>query len=96
MGAGALTFPPGLTEPVPVEDDLCSRLGFVEDVGGFAARFYLVAEQRVVETGETIIAIKRKIILPYDAIMPGIEMTGRFYVRQTAQRIGNVVKLFGV
>jgi hypothetical protein len=94
MTMAALLWPEGMVEPVPVEDDLCSRLGYVEDVGGYAARFYVVADQTIVENGMRICAVKRKIVLPYEAILPGIEMAGRFYAVQTAHRIGNVVKLF--
>lgn len=82
-----------LVEPVPVDDDLCTRLALIEDIG-FGARFVLTHEQTCYESGTTLTVVKRKIILPKDAIMPGIEMTlaflaqrGHAYVNQGLLRL---------
>lgn len=70
-----------LVEPIPIEDDLCTGLGLIEDLD-CCARFVLFARQTMYETGEVIYVVKRKIILPYEAIVPGIEMATTFLARR--------------
>lgn len=62
-----------LVEPVPIEDDLCTGLGLIENIG-LGARFVLYAEQTCYETGGPLLVVKRKIVLPTHAIRPGIEL----------------------
>jgi hypothetical protein len=76
-----------LVEPVPIEDDLCSELALIEDLG-FGARFVLVSHQNVYETGEKVSVIKRKIVLPTYAIPPGVEMTLAFMSRKAVRAAG--------
>lgn len=72
-----------LIEPVPIEDDLCTGLAFVEDVE-FGGRFVLYAKQTCYEGGTTVLVVKRKIVLPFSAIGPGVEMTLAFLARRAA------------
>jgi hypothetical protein len=76
-----------LIEPVPVEDELCSGLARIEDVGGIAARFVLYHVQTLYEVGDTAFVVKRKIILPYKAIPPGIEMTVGYMARRSREQL---------
>lgn len=84
---------PRLIEPVPIDDDLCTGLALIEDLG-FGARFVLIAEQTVYEAGEPALVIKRKIVLPDAAIVSGLTLalqwvaarTGRF-ARDTFLRL---------
>lgn len=84
-----------LVEQVPIEDDLCSRLALIEDLG-FGARFVLSHDQTVYETGEQISAVKRKIVLPYEAIRPGVDMALSFLARRavvvSGQRLLRLVR----
>lgn len=76
-----------LAEPVPVDDDLCMALARIEDLG-FAARFVLLAEHPCYEArgAPPLAIVKRKIVLPYRAIRPGIDMTARFLARRAGRR----------
>ena len=76
-----------LIEPVPIEDELCSGLARIEDVDGIAARFVLYQTQTLYEIGDRVFVVKKKIILPYKAIPPGIEMTVSFMARHTGERL---------
>lgn len=58
---------PRLVEPVAIDDELCSDLALVEDLG-FGARFVLVSRQTVYESGDEVMAVKSKIVLTDDAI----------------------------
>jgi hypothetical protein len=77
----------GLIEPVPIEDDLCTGLALIEDVG-FGGRFVLYARQTCYESASTVLVVKRKIVLPLSAILPGIEMATRFIARRAAACAG--------
>jgi hypothetical protein len=76
-----------LVEPVPVEDDLCTALGLIEDLG-FGARFVVAHRQTLYETRQQILVVKRKIVLPYDSIKPAIDMAGRFVARRAGRFAG--------
>jgi hypothetical protein len=80
-----------LVEPVPIEDELCSGLARIEDVGGIAARFVLYHVQTLYEVGATAFVVKRKIILPYEAIPPSIEMTVGYMARRSGERLVHLV-----
>jgi hypothetical protein len=80
-----------LVEPVPIEDELCSGLARIEDVDGIAARFVLYNTQTLYEVGDTAFVVKRKIVLPYKAIPPGVEMTVGFMARRAGERLLRVV-----
>lgn len=71
-----------LIEPVPIDDDLCTGLAMVEDLG-CAVRFVLYAEHTVYETGDRVFVVKRKIVLPIKAVQPALEMTIGFLARRT-------------
>jgi hypothetical protein len=73
-----------LIEPVPIEDDLCTGLAIIEDIG-VGARFVLYAEQTCYENNSIIHVVKRKIILPVEAIGPGVEMTVAFLAKRMAR-----------
>lgn len=78
-----------LIEPVMIEDDFCSGLARIEDVAG-CARFVLYSEQTLYESGEQVVYIvKRKIVLPIHAIMPGIEMTTAYLARRAVSIAGD-------
>lgn len=77
-----------LTEPVPIDDDLCTKLALIEDLD-FGARFVVAAHQTVYETGGQILAVKRKIVLPYSAIGPALEMTVRFMAQRVRRFAGD-------
>lgn len=77
-----------LIEPTPVEDDFCSGLARIEDVGG-CARFVLYSEQTLYEAGEqTIRAVRRKIVLPISAIGPGVDMALAYMARRVVTIAG--------
>lgn len=79
MGA---TMDFNLTEPFPVEDDYCAGLAVVEAVGP-CARFVLFTTQTCWEAGgQTVYLVKRKIVMPIEAIPSGLEMTTAFLARR--------------
>jgi hypothetical protein len=80
---------PRIVEPVPVDDDLCFELALIEDLE-FGARFVVVAQQTIYETGDQVMAVKRKIVLPYSQIRPAVDMTIRFMARRAAKLAGGV------
>lgn len=80
-----------LVEPVPVDDELCSGLARIEDVAGIAARFVFYHTQILYEAGHTTFVVKRKIILPYKEIPPGMEMAADFMTRCASERLLRVV-----
>lgn len=61
-----------LIEPVPIDDDLCSGLAQIEDVG-LGARFVFFARQTSYEAAAQVLVVKRKIVLPLDVIIPSLE-----------------------
>lgn len=73
---------PRLTEPVPIDDDLCSELVLIEDLE-FGARFVLAADQTVYENGDQVQVVKRKIVLTDAAILRGLTMTLRWIGQRT-------------
>lgn len=81
-----------LIEPVPIEDDLCTGLAFVEDVE-LGARFVLFARQTCYETASSVLVVKRKIVLPFPAIGPGVAMTLAFLGRRAAVASGRALQL---
>lgn len=80
-----------LIEPVPVDDDLCTELALIEDLG-WGARFVLVSQQTCYEAGTPVCVVKRKIALPYAAIRPAIGMAIAFMGRRPP-RVGRVLRL---
>lgn len=84
-----------LVEVVPIEDDYCSGLACIEDLGS-CARFVLYSRQTMYEAGNrAILNVRRKIVLPYEAIWPGIEMASAFATVKVVKRVSNVVRLPG-
>jgi hypothetical protein len=82
-----MSFP--LIEPMPIEDEFCSGLARIEDVGG-CARFVLYSEQTLFEAGErTVWVVRKKIVLPIQAIKPGVEMTLGYLARQAVTAAGD-------
>lgn len=79
-----------LIEPVPIDDDLCTGLALVEDLG-CAARFVLFAEQTSYETGDKIFVVKRKIVLPVGTIQPALELTVAFLARRMVRVTGEAM-----
>jgi hypothetical protein len=84
-----------LIEPVPIDDDLCTGLAMIEDLG-HAARFVLYARQTCYESGATVFVVKRKLVVPIEAIGPGVDMTLRFLARRepgaTGRRLLRLVR----
>lgn len=76
-----------LIEPVPIEDDLCTELALIEDLG-YGARIVLSHTQTCYETGESVRVVKRKIVLPLSAVGPGVQMMLRFLAGQAANGAG--------
>jgi hypothetical protein len=81
-----------LIEPVPIEDDLCTGLACIEDVE-FGGRFVLYAKQTCYESSSTVLVVKRKIVLPFSAIGPGVVMTLGFLARRTTKLAGGRLRL---
>lgn len=80
---------PVLIEPYPIEDEFCCGLARIEDLGG-NARFVLYTEQVLYEFGaETVKVVRAKVILPLEAIRPGVEMTLGFLARKAARAAGD-------
>jgi hypothetical protein len=84
-----------LTEPVPIDDDLCTGLALVEDVG-IGLRFVVYATQTCYEDGSSVSVVKRKIVIPVEAVMPAIDLTlaalARRGVKTAGQRLLRRVK----
>lgn len=83
-----------LIEPVPVEDDLCTQLALIEELG-FAARFVLVQQQTCYETGQPIVVVKRKIVMPYAAARDSINMSAAFFDRRSTPPPSTVRQMRG-
>lgn len=84
--------PPRLSEPVPVDDDLCSELALIEDLE-FGARFVLVAKQTVYESGDHELVIKRKIVLTDAAIGRAFTMVLHWMARRATRFARDVLRL---
>jgi hypothetical protein len=81
-----------LIEPVHVEDDYCTGIAFVEDLGG-CARFVLYSQQFAYEANRApLYVVRRKIVLPNEAIGPGIEMAAGYIARRTVGRVAKLVR----
>lgn len=78
------TTQPQLIEPVPIDDDLCTRLALIEDLG-HAARLVFVAEQTSYEAGAKVCVIKRKLVLPYWELRPASDEALRFMMGRARQ-----------
>lgn len=83
---------PRITEPVPVDDDLCSELALIEDLN-FGARFVLVAEQTVYESGDHELVVKRKIVLTDAAIGRAFNLVLRWMGQRAARFARNILQL---
>ena len=70
-----------LIEPVPIDDDLCTGLATIEPVG-LGVRLVFFAEQTLYESNTSAAVIKRKIVLPTDAL----EELGAIALRHLANR----------
>lgn len=83
-----------LVEAIAVEDDYCSGLARIEDLGS-CARFVLFSNQTLYEAGDrTIHTVRRKIVLPIEAIWPGVQMATAFATARALHNIQtNVVRL---
>jgi hypothetical protein len=82
-GGNAMTDALRLTEPVPIDDDLCTALAYVEDLG-FGGRLVFYATQTLVETGGMLHVVKRKIVLPRAGMVKGNEMVRAFLAGKPA------------
>lgn len=83
---------PHITEPVPIDDDLCSELALIEDLE-FGARFVLVARQTLYETGERELVVKRKIVLTDAAIGRSFNMLLRWMGKRGARFAKDLLRL---
>jgi hypothetical protein len=72
-----------LIEPVPIEDELCTGLAIIEEVDGVGGRLVFYAKQTCYESGEPVLAVKRKIVLTTAAIGQAAEALAAFTGRQT-------------
>lgn len=81
-----------LVEPVPVDDDLCSRLALIEDLG-FAARFVLVQDQTCFEARAVVSVVKRRIVMPYEVIPQTLDMCADFMARRASQAAARMLNL---
>jgi hypothetical protein len=66
-----------LVEPVPIEDELCTGVAVIEDLG-FGARYVIYNAQTLYETGERVCVVKRKLVFPWDGITAGHDLTAQF------------------
>jgi hypothetical protein len=69
-----------LVEPVPIDDDLCSAIALIEPVW-IGARLVFVAEQTCHESGSRVLQIKRKVVLPLEALEQICAMALRHVVK---------------
>lgn len=67
-----------LIEPVPVEDDLCTALAAVENVGGWGGRLVFYAEQPCYESNTMVWVVKRKIVVPLAGLRLGNPIVRNF------------------
>lgn len=74
-----------LIEPCPIEDDFCTELADIEDLG-CNARFVFAVRQTAYETGGPVLVLRRRIVLPQE-ILPTIEHAVH-YLTQTAAPSG--------
>lgn len=82
-----------LVEPVPITDDFCMECAVIEAVGP-CGRFVFMCPQTAYETGEKMLSVKSKILLPIGAIQPMINLALRFLADQqeAGQHIIDLVK----
>jgi hypothetical protein len=73
-----------LIEPCPIEDDFCTELADIEDLG-CNARFVFAVRQTAYETGGPVLVLRRRIVLPQE-ILPTIELSLRHLTRAAAPR----------
>ncbi|HEX4114169.1 MAG TPA: hypothetical protein VH020_16670 [Stellaceae bacterium] len=81
-----------LIEPVPIDDDLCSGLAQIEDVG-LGARFVFFARQMSYEAESQVLVVKRKIVLPLDVIIPSLETAIAFLANCEEDRWRKMARL---
>lgn len=74
-----------VTEPVPVDDDLCTQLYRIEDLG-FGARLVLVHRQTCYESDTPLLVVKRKLVLPYPELVRANQQTREFLVQHGKAR----------
>lgn len=75
-----------LIEPVPIDDDLCTALVMIEEVNGLARLVYC-AEQTCYETSDTLLVVKRKVVLPFEAVDAGNRQVRTFLDDRKAGRL---------
>lgn len=83
-----------IVEPVPIPDTICSAgLIAIQDVG-YGARFVVANRETLFETGTDYLAVKAKIVLPWNVIWPGICQAMKFMTAQplSSGRLLRVVK----
>lgn len=74
-----------LIEPVPIDDDLCSNLALIEDVSGLARLVYC-ASQTCYETGDALLVVKRKIVIPFEVLDAANRVVRTFLDARSASR----------
>lgn len=81
-----------LIEPVPIDDDLCSELALIEEVNGLA-RLVFCARQTCYETGDILMVVKRKVVIPFD-VLDAATRAVRTYIdaRNASRRVLRLVK----
>lgn len=80
-----------LIEVVPAPEIFCTELSCVEPIGK-NVRFILSTMGAITGCGPTMSRqVAAKIILPYDAVWPGIDLTTRTLGRAVAQRMLKLV-----
>lgn len=73
-----------LTEPVPIDDEFCMGLAAIEDLGS-CVRFVLFSEQTCFEAGNLrVCVVRKKIVIPFSAVAPALQMTSAFMARRAA------------
>lgn len=76
-----------LIEPTPIVTEFCSGVAHVEDMGACVC-FVLYADQIFYEAGNVPVrVVQKRIVMPLDAVKPGVDMTLRFL----AKRLGGAI-----
>ncbi len=74
-----------LIEPTPIDDDLCTGLALIEELG-WGARFVFDSRQSCYESGDEVRVVRRKIVLPVSALGPLAEQLGALLARRRRSR----------
>lgn len=76
---------PMLVEPTVIEPEYVTGLAAIEDMGA-AAQFVLYFQHFSYEADCPVWTVRKRIIMPWEGVMPGIEMAVGVAARRAARR----------